>query len=394
MDNFLMNHIMKHFQKETGIDLNEDKTATQRIREAAERAKIELSTMMETEINIPFVSGSNNLQMKLTRTQLEEIIRPIIEKCKKPVLQALKDAKILVGGPTRMPIVKNFVENILGKKSERGLDPMECVSMGASVQGGVLAGEVKDILLLDVTPLTLGIETLGGVRTTIIPANTTIPTKKSQVFSTAEDNQTAVTIHALQGEREMASDNKSLGRFDLVGIPPSPRGIPQVEVTFDIDANGIIHVSAKDKATNKEQSIKISGSQKLNKEEIERMKKEAEDFAEADKKKKEEIEIKNQAEALVYTIDKTIKDLGEKADKKELAEIESMKNELNDAIKNNDAEKIKSKMEEVNKKLHEISTKLYQEAMKQEAKAKDEVEGKSKKGKDDNVVDAEVVDDK
>jgi len=392
-----MNYIMKQFQKETGIDLNEDKTATQRIREAAERAKIELSTMMETDINIPFISGSNNLQMRLTRTQLEEIIRPIVDRCKKPVLQSLKDAKmdpkdidkiILVGGPTRRPIIKDFVENILGKKAERGLDPMECVSMGASVQGGVLAGEVKDILLLDVTPLTLGIETLGGVRTPIIQSNTTVPTKKSQIFSTAEDNQTAVTIHVLQGEREMASDNKSLGRFDLIGIPPAPRGIPQVEVTFDIDANGIIHVSAKDKATNKEQSIKISGSQKLDKGEIDRMRKEAEQFAEADKKKKDDIETKNQAEALVYTIDKTVKDMGEKADKNELAEIESMKNDLKDAIKNNDSVQIKSKMEEINKKLHEVSTKMYQEAMKNEKNAK---EGEVK---DDGAIDAEVIDDK
>ncbi len=401
MDVVLMNFIIKEFEKQIGVDLNEDKTAVQRIREAAERAKIELSTTMETEINLPFINGSNNLQRKLTRAQLEELMDPIVQRCKKPVLQALKDAKlssqeidkvILVGGPTRMPIVKNFIENLLEKKSERGLDPMECVAMGAAVQGGVLAGEVKDILLLDVTPLTLGIETLGGVRTPIIQRNTTVPTKKSQVFSTAEDNQTAVTIHVLQGEREMASDNKSLGRFDLIGIPPSQRGVPQVEVSFDIDANGIIHVSAKDLATKKEQSIRVTGAQKLDKDEIERMKKEAEQFADEDKKKKESIEVKNEAEALVYTIEKTMKDFGNKLDKNQVVEIEKDKNELKDLIKNNETEKLKNKVEDINKRLHEVSTKMYQEAMKNEEAAKDgEVEGKNKK---DKVVDAEIVDDK
>ncbi len=396
MDLILMNFIIKEFQKESGIDLNEDKTALQRVREAAERAKIELSTMMETDINLPFINGSKNLQIKLTRAKLEELINPIVQRCKKPVTQALKDSGltqnqidkiILVGGPTRMPIVKNFIEELLNKKAERGLDPMECVAAGAAVQAGVLAGEVKDILLLDVTPLTLGIETLGGIRTPIIQRNTTIPTKKSQIFSTAEDNQHAVTISVLQGEREMATDNKSLGRFDLIGIPPAPRGVPQIEVTFDIDANGIIHVGAKDIATSKEQNIKISGAQKLNKADIEKMKKEAEEFAELDKTKKEEIETKNQAEALVYTIDKTINDIGEKANKEEIAKIEKMKNELKDAIKANDINQIKKQTEEINKKLHEVSTKMYQEAMKQEEKAK--------KGevKDDGAVDAEVVND-
>ena len=291
-----------------------------------------------------------------------------------------------------MPIVKNFVENTLGKKAERGIDPMECVAMGAAVQGGVLAGEVKDILLLDVTPLTLGIETLGGVRTPIIQRNTTVPTKRSQVFSTADDNQTAVTIHVLQGEREMAADNKSLGRFDLVGVPPAPRGVPQIEVTFDIDANGIIHVGAKDIATGKEQSIKVTGAQKLDKGEIERMKKEAEEFAEADKQKKEEIETKNQAEALVYTIEKSIKDFGSKLSKEQVADIEREKNELKDLIKNNETERLKNKIEEVNKKIHEISTKMYQEAMQQEKKA-DEGEIDKKGKKKDKVVDAEVIDD-
>jgi molecular chaperone DnaK len=406
MDLTLMNHILKEFHKQTGIDLNSDSTAVQRVREAAERGKIELSTTMETEINLPFISGSNNLQMKLTRAKLEELLDSIVQRCKKPVLQALKDAKlspeqvdriILVGGPTRMPVVKNFVEEILGKKAERGLDPMECVAMGAAVQGGVLAGEVKDILLLDVTPLTLGIETLGGVRTPIIPRNTTVPTKKSQVFSTAEDNQTAVTIHALQGEREMSADNKSLGRFDLVGVPPAPRGIPQIEVTFDIDANGIIHVAAKDIATGKEQSIKISGAQKLDKNEIERMKKEAEQFADDDKKRKEGAETKNEAEALVYTIEKTMKDAGSKMDKNQFAELEKDKNELKDLIKNNNPVMLKRKVEEINTKLHEISTKMYNDAMQNEQKAKEGEVNKDNshkaKGSNDKVVDAEIVDD-
>ena len=397
MDLVLMNFILKEFQKETGIDLNEDKTAVQRIREAAERAKIELSTTMETEINLPFVQGSNNLQMKMTRAKLEELMEPIVSRCKKPLMQAIKDAKleinvidkiILVGGPTRMPMVRKFVEETLNRKAERGIDPMECVALGAAVQAGVLGGEVKDILLLDVTPLTLGIETLGGIRTPLIPRNTTIPTKKSQSFSTAEDNQTAVTINVLQGEREMAADNKALGKFDLVGIPPSQRGVPQIEVTFDIDANGIVSVHAKDMGTGKEQSIKITANQKLDKGEIEKMQKDAENYAEEDKKKKEAAETKNEAEALVYTIEKSVKDAGSKVDKTQLVDIERDKNELKDLIKNNETGMLRRKMEDVNKKLHEMSAKLYQEAMKQEEKAKDhEVGGKKK----DKVVDAEVI---
>ena len=405
MDLVVMNFIIDDFKKKEGVDLNDDRTAIQRVREAAERAKIELSTMLETDINLPFIYKSKNLQLKLTRAKLEELVDSIVQRCKKPVLQALKDAKlkpeevaniILVGGPTRMPIVKKFVDEILGRPAERGIDPMECVAMGAAVQGGVLAGEVKDILLLDVTPLTLGIETLGGVRTPIIPRNTTIPTKKSQTFSTAEDNQTAVTIHVLQGEREMAADNRSLGRFDLVGIPPSPRGIPQIEVSFDIDANGILHVAAKDLATKKEQNIKITASTKLDKGDIEKMQKEAEQFAEDDKKKKESAELKNEAEALVYTIDKTIKDVGEKLDKTQIADLEKDKNELKDLIKSDDTSNLKKKLDDINKKIHEMSTKMYKEAMKQETEAKDhEVKNdKSGKRKDEKAVDAEIVDEK
>ncbi|MDP2909176.1 MAG: molecular chaperone DnaK, partial [Nanoarchaeota archaeon] len=328
MDEAVMKFVMKEFEKETGVDLNEDSTALQRLREACERAKIELSTVMETDINLPFITATNkgpkHLNMKLTRAQLEKIVDSIVQKCKKPLEQALKDAKLtpkdidkimLVGGPTRMPIVKDLVESLIGKKAERGVDPMECVAMGAAIQGGVLAGDVKDVLLLDVTPLTLGIETLGSVRTPLIQRNTTIPTKKTQIFSTAADSQPAVTINVLQGEREMATDNKSLGRFDLIGIPPAPRGIPQIEVTFDIDANGIINVSAKDLGTGKQQSIVITASQKLKEEEVEKMRKDAEQYAEQDKKKKEEVEIKNQADTSVYTTEKMLADYGDKIDK-------------------------------------------------------------------------------
>src|SRR3989344_5633061 len=394
MDVALVNFIIKEFEKTNGIDLNDDKTALQRVREAAEKAKIELSTILETEINLPFISRHINLKMNISRAKLEELVDSIIQRCKKPVMQAVKDSKlseneiskvILVGGPTRMPIVKKFVEDIFGKKVERGLDPMECVAMGAAVQAGVLAGEVKDILLLDVTPLTLGIETLGGVRTPLIPRNTTVPTKKSQIFSTAEENQPAVTVNVLQGEREMSADNKSLGRFELTGILPSPRGVPQIEVTFDIDANGIIHVSAKDLGTNKEQSIKITGTQKLKEEEVERMRKEAEKFADDDKKRKEGIETKNQADTLVYTIEKTAKDLKDKAKSEEIDEILKMKDELKALIKEDKVDELKNKMEEINKKLHEITSKIYQQASQK-------TEEKSKVSEDD-VIDADVVDD-
>ena len=409
MDESMIKFIIADFKNKEGIDLSDDNTAMQRLREAAEKAKIELSTTMETEINLPFITSQDgspkHLSMKLSRSKLEQLVEPIIQRCKHPLEQALKDSKltpkeidriILVGGPTRMPIVRKFVEDFTGKKAERGVDPMECVAMGAAIQAGVLAGEVKDILLLDVTPLTLGIETLGSVFTKLIDRNTTIPTKKSQIFSTAADNQTAVTIRVGQGERPMFADNKVLGQFDLIGLPPAPRGIPQIEVTFDIDANGIVHVTAKDLGTGKEQSIRITASQKLNDEEIKRMQKEAEEHAEEDKKRKEEVEIINSADTLVYSTEKLFKDFEGKVDSKELETVKGRIMELKELLKpqNKDVAAIKSKMDEVNQLVQKMSTEMYQKVAQEQAKRQQE-QGQgahaagNHKEDDENVVDAE-----
>jgi len=405
MDDAIVKWLVEDFKKETGIDLKNDQTAMQRLREAAEKAKIELSTVLETEINLPYItadsSGPKHLVRKLTRAHLEELVRPIVEKCRKPMEQALKDAKlkpeditkiILVGGPTRMPIVRKFVEDFVGKKAERGIDPMECVAMGAALQGAVLAGEIKDIVLLDVTPLTLGVEVEGGLVEPIIPRNTTIPTRKSKIFTTAADFQTAVTIHVVQGERPMASDNTSLGRFNLVGIPPAPRGVPQIEVTFDIDANGILNVSAKDLGTGKEQKITITASTKLSKEEIDRMIKEAEEHAEEDKRRREEAETRNAAESLIYATEKTLSEFGDKINQDLKNRINDKLKELKEAMSGKDVGEIKKKMEELRKVVQEIGTFVYQQAQTsqtQQAQKTSESEKRDEKVVD---VDAETVD--
>ena len=400
IDEIIIEYLSKEFKKENGFDLREDLVALQRLKDAAEKAKIELSSAQTTKINIPYVtanqSGPKHLDVELTRAKFEDICSPIFEKLKAPTKQAIKDSNldkidkvILVGGSTRIPKVQEIVKEITNLNPDKSVHPDEAVSLGAAIQGGIIGGDVKDILLLDVTPLTLGIETLGGIKTPLIEKNTTIPTKKSQTFSTAADNQPAVTINVLQGEREMATDNKSLGTFDLVGIPPAPRGIPQIEVTFDIDANGIVNVSAKDLGTGKEQKITITGGSGLDKGEIEKMVKEAEKFKEEDEKKKEKIEAKNNAESLIYSTEKMLKEHKDKVDKETSEKIEKELKDLKELIKEDDVEKIKSKLEEVQKISQEVGVKMYQQAASEQASN----ESAGKKDSDEKVVDAEVVED-
>ena len=377
MDNTLTDHIVNKFREENGVDLKNDRTAMTRIREAAEKAKIELSSTITTEINLPFISydkatnSPKNLIMELTRSKLEELIRAIVERCRSSTIQALEDAKlkpgeidkvILIGGPTRMPIVYKFVADVMGKEPERGVDPMEAVAIGAAIQGAIIAGDLtKDIVLLDVTPLTLGIEVLGGLREPLIDRNTTIPTKKSKTFTTAADYQTAVTIHIMQGERPMVVDNVSLGMFNLDGIPPAPRTVPQIEVTFDIDSNGILHVSAKDLATGKEQKITITATTKLSKEEIEKLKNDSEQFADQDKKNKEEAEIRNEADNLIYASEKMVKqDLKDKITSEQTEKINGATTTLKEVLNDPNIDNLKSKINDLKNILAEISTQIYQ----------------------------------
>lgn len=415
LDRAVVDYLVQEFLDKEGIDLRKDKMAMTRLKEAAEKAKIELSTLLKTDIDLPFVAsndkGPKHLHSTLTRAKLEQLTLPIVERIEQPIRSVLSDAKlqpkdidktILVGGQTRMPLVRKFVEDLMGKKVSTSIDPMECVAIGASIQGAVLAGEISSLVLLDVTPLSLGVETLGGVHTRVLEKNTTIPTKRNQIFTTAADSQTAVTIHVLQGERAMAKDNVSLGMFHLTGIPPAPRGVPQIEVTFDIDADGLMHVSAKDLATGKEAKITITASTKLSKAEKERMIKEAEEFAEQDKKAQEEIETRNTADSMIYTAEKTVKELGDKISEEAKSKIDEKTKELRETLAGKEVEQIKTKTEELGKTLQEVGATIYQQvaqeqaqqATQEQAEGQAKTEGDQKASPDKKVVDADfrVVD--
>jgi len=380
IDNVVIQFLVQDFRSKTGIDLSGDRTAMARLKEAAEQAKIQLSNLTATDVDLPFIAtdqtGPKNLHYTLTRTKLEEVARPIVSRTEQTIRKVINDAKlspsqidkvVLIGGMTRMPLIRKFVEDVAGKPAERGVDPMEAVAIGAAIQGAVLAGEIKDILLLDVTPLSLGVETLGGITEPLIEKNATIPTKRSKVFTTAADFQTAVTIHVVQGERSMAADNVSLGMFNLSGIPPAPRGVPQIEVTFDIDANGILTVGAKDTGTGKENKITITASTKLSKEEKERLIKDAESFAEQDRRKREEAELRNDADSILYTVERTKRDLEGKVPKEELDRVDSAAQELRKVLEGTDAGAIREKTEGLKKILQEVGASVYQRAQSQQS---------------------------